>query len=197
MARLTIHLEGTCVGPVDLNWGITRIGRGPDNDFVINHPSVSMRHCEFELGLDYLGVRDCGSTNGTFINGQRVTEAKIEPGQMLQLGRVPVTVEWSRDQVSVPVIQAPKVAASVDLGEGVLSCVKHETAPAIWHCPTCSQYLCRACTRDVHLVGRPSRRLCSNCSTPVDLAPWVDGQMRKQSLWGRIKKSFKRTMRLR
>ncbi len=197
MARLTIHLDGTTIGPVDLNWGITRIGRGPENDVVISHPSVSTRHCEFELGLDYLAVRDCGSTNGTFVNGQMVREARLDPGQRLQLGHVPVTVEWSSDQVSVPVIEAPKVAASVDLGDGVLSCVRHETAPAIWHCPKCGEYLCPACTRDVHLVGRMPRRLCSGCSTPVQLTPWVEAQFGKKSLWSRIKKSFKRTMRLR
>jgi len=196
MARLTIQLEGTNVGPVDLNWGITRVGRGPENDVVISHPSVSTCHCEFELGLDYLAVRDCGSTNGTFINGQMIKEARLDPGQTLQLGHVPVAVEWSRDQVSVPVIEAPKVSASVDLGEGVLSCVKHETAPAIWSCPKCNVYLCPACTRDVHLVGRLPRRLCSNCSAPVDLAPWVDAHMRKKSLWSRIKKTFSRTTRM-
>lgn len=196
MARLTIHLEGRNARPMELNWGITRIGRGADNDIVIDHPSVSTRHCEFELGLDFLAVRDCGSTNGTFINGQQATEAQLDPGQTLRLGHVPVTVEWSREQVSVPVIEAPKLAASVDLGNGVLSCVKHETAPSLWYCPKCHQYLCPACTRDVHLVGRPSRRLCSNCSAPVELAPWAE-KAKKPSLWGRIKKTFSRTTRMR
>ena len=110
---------------------------------------------------------------------------------------MPVTVEWSNQQVVVPKVEAPKQRASVPLGDGVLSCLKHETLPAVWHCAKCTQYFCTGCTRDVHLVGRPSRRLCAECSAPVELAPWADGRGKKKSLWGRIKKTFSRTMRVR
>lgn len=197
MARLFIQLEGANIGSKELNWGITRIGRGSENDVVISHASVSYNHCEIELGLDFLLVRDCRSTNGTFVNGSRITEARVDPGQTLRLGEVPVTVEWSRDQVTVPKVEAPKLPESVPLGEGILSCLKHVTVPAVWLCPKCEKFYCNACTRDVHLVGRPSRKMCPVCSTPVELAPWADGRPKKKSIWGRIKKTFSRTMRVR
>ncbi len=197
MARLFIQLDGTNVAPKELSWGVTRVGRGTDNDIVINHASVSYHHCELELGLDYLIVRDCGSTNGTFVNNQPIKEARLEPGQLLRFGQVAATVEWFQNEVTVPKVEAPKPAASVALDNGVLSCLKHETVPASWHCPKCDHYFCTACTHDVHLVGRPSRRTCPACAVLVELAPWAGGRPRKQSIWGRIKKTFSRTVRVR
>ena len=197
MARLFIQTDANTASPKELNWGVTRIGRGADNDIVLNHASVSYHHCELELGSDYLIVRDCGSTNGTFINHQPVNEARLEPGQTLRFGQVAATVEWSRDQIHVPTIEAPKHAASVSLDNGVVSCLKHATVPSSWHCPKCDHYFCTRCTHDVHLVGRPSRRTCADCGVAVELAPWADGRPRKQSLWGRIKKTFSRTVKVR
>jgi len=197
MARLFIQTDGTTASPKELNWGINRVGRGADNDIVVGHASVSYHHCELELGLDFLVVRDCGSTNGTFINGQPVKEARLAPGQTLRFGQVSATVDWSLNEVNVPKIEAPKLAASVSLGNEVLSCVMHEAIPSSWHCPKCNQYFCTRCTHDVHLVGRPSRRTCANCGVAVELTPWADARPRKQSLWGRIKKSFSRTVKVR
>jgi pSer/pThr/pTyr-binding forkhead associated (FHA) protein len=197
MARLFIQTDTTTANPRELNWGITRVGRGADNDIVIDHASVSYHHCELELGSDFLAVRDSGSTNGTFIDNQPVKEARLEPGQTLRFGQVSATVEWSRDQINVPKLEAPKLAASVSLGDGVLSCLKHEAVAASWHCPKCDQYFCGRCIHDVHLVGRPSRRTCPDCGVPVELAPWAGARLKKQSLWGRIKKTFSRTMKMR
>src|SRR5438552_14102951 len=113
MATLCVQSEGIKAGPYEFNWGITRVGRGPDNDVVINHASVSYHHCELDLGLDFLIVRDCRSTNGTFINGQEITEARFEPGQNLRLGQVAVKVEWSREAVVVPKVEVPRPPESV------------------------------------------------------------------------------------
>ena len=197
MARLFIQTDGTTPSPKELNWGVTRIGRGEDNDIVLNHASVSYHHCELELGLDYLILRDCGSTNGTFSNNQPVKEVRLESGQTLRFGQVAATVEWSRDQINVPTIEAPKLAASISLGNDVVSCLKHETVPSSWHCPKCDHYFCTRCTHDVHLVGRPSRRTCADCGVAVERAPWADGRPKKLSLWGRIKKTFSQTVKVR
>lgn len=196
MAKLLLNTKGAAVDARELNWGVTSVGRGPENAIVINHPSISYHHCDFELGMDFLVVRDRGSTNGTFINGVRTTEARLEPEQTILLGEVQMQVEWSLDTVSVPKISVPKQAASVDLGEGVMSCFKHELIPSTWHCVKCEKFLCTGCTRDVHLVGRPSKRHCAECSTPVQPTPWADGRKRKVSIWGRIKKALNRTSRV-
>jgi len=71
----------------------TTIGRVEDNTFQIAEPSVSSHHCEVLLrGSDVL-IRDLNSTNGTFINGEKVTEKVIKPGQILRLGQIELRLE--------------------------------------------------------------------------------------------------------
>lgn len=197
MAILCIQRDGVAASLIELNLGITRIGRGADNDVVINHASVSSHHCDLELGPDFVVVRDSDSTNGTFINDQQVKEARLEPGQTLRFGQVMATIDWSSDKVTVPKVAPPKMAASANLGDGVLSCLRHEAVLASWHCHQCDHYFCTGCTRDVHLKGRPSRRTCPDCGGAVELAPWASARSKKQSLWSRIKKTFNRTERVR
>ena len=105
MAKISFRHNGASLGFRELNWGITRLGRANDNDIKVDHPSLSSHHCEIELGLDFLVIRDCGSTNGSFLDGQRFTETRLEPGQALRFGDVEVTVERSLEAVSVPAIE--------------------------------------------------------------------------------------------
>lgn len=71
----------------------TTVGRLEDNAFQIAEPSVSSHHCEIVLqGADVL-VRDLNSTNGTFVNGEKVTEKVVKPGQILRLGQIEMRLE--------------------------------------------------------------------------------------------------------
>lgn len=66
----------------------TTIGRVDDNNFQIAEPSVSSHHCEILLrGCDVV-VKDLNSTNGTFINGEKISESILKPGQTLRLGQI-------------------------------------------------------------------------------------------------------------
>ena len=197
MARLHIQLEGAPVLSKELKWGVTRIGRHEDNDVVIPHASLSQHHCEMELGLDFLKVRDLGSTNGTMVADQAVTEAFLAPGERLRFGQVSATVEWSQESVNVPAIEATALPASLELGNGVLSCIRHTTTAAVWHCGDCSKFFCNNCIKDVRLVGRPPRRVCPECSQTVVPAPWADDGRRKPSLWKRIKTTVTRAAGIR
>ena len=71
----------------------TTIGRVEDNTFQIAEPSVSSHHCEVLLRGNDVVVRDLNSTNGTFINGEKVTESVIKPGQILRLGQIEMRLE--------------------------------------------------------------------------------------------------------
>ena len=64
---------------------ITRLGRGTEVDIRVDDPGVSRAHCEIVLGQQVL-VRDLGSTNGTLINGDRITELAIADGSIVQIG---------------------------------------------------------------------------------------------------------------
>ena len=71
----------------------TTIGRVEDNTFQIAEASVSSHHCEILLRGNDVVVRDLNSTNGTFINGEKVTETVIKPNQILRLGQIEMRLE--------------------------------------------------------------------------------------------------------
>src|SRR5438105_3467315 len=65
---------------------ILLIGRHPECDIQIDSRKISRRHCCIAQVEDYLVVRDLDSTNGIRINGQRVTEGRLAPGDELTIG---------------------------------------------------------------------------------------------------------------
>ena len=67
---------------------MTVIGRREDCDLRIPLGEVSRKHCRILRDGDSLKLEDLGSSNGTFLNGQRVQEAMLSPGDTLQVGPV-------------------------------------------------------------------------------------------------------------
>jgi len=63
------------------------VGRTLNNGFVIDHPSVSKRHARVVAESDNYTLYDLGSSNGTFVNGKRVSEAKLQDGCEVRFGR--------------------------------------------------------------------------------------------------------------
>jgi pSer/pThr/pTyr-binding forkhead associated (FHA) protein len=93
MAKLVILSEGMTGRSHDLTVDKTTIGRLEDNAFPIVDPSVSSHHCEILLrGADVV-VRDLNSTNGTYIEGEKITESPLKPGQILRLGQIQLRLE--------------------------------------------------------------------------------------------------------
>ena len=64
---------------------ITILGRGTDADIRVEDPGVSRKHCEIVVGTPAL-VRDLKSTNGTFLNGAKITESALEDGSVVKIG---------------------------------------------------------------------------------------------------------------
>ena len=106
MAKLVILTEGLTGLTHELSVNSTTVGRADGNMFQIIEPSVSGRHCEILLRGNEVVVRDLKSTNGTFIQGERITEAILKPGQILCLGRVNLRLEVSAP-VASPAPGAP------------------------------------------------------------------------------------------
>ena len=83
------------------------VGRGAGCDVVLNHPSVSRRHAEFErTPAGTWTVRDLGSRNGTRVNGAPVPEQAsqlLHPGDVLQIGQftLRLVAEDQRSSISV------------------------------------------------------------------------------------------------
>ncbi len=73
--------------------GLTVIGRGEDCDLRVPIMSVSRRHCELTNEGQAVKVKDLGSSNGTYVNNQRVNEAELSAGDRLVIGPIVFTVQ--------------------------------------------------------------------------------------------------------
>ena len=81
------HLLSLTDGPsILLDKPILLFGRHEECDVQLNSKKVSRRHCVLAQVHDYFVIRDLGSTNGVRINGERVVEGKLRPGDELQVG---------------------------------------------------------------------------------------------------------------
>jgi len=72
------------------------VGRGPLADFTIDAALLSRVHCRLAATDGTLTVDDLNSTNGTFVNGERVRQATLNDGDRLRLGRLALTVSRAR-----------------------------------------------------------------------------------------------------
>lgn len=148
MSKVRIKTPEIPAQQIDLKPGANRFGRGSANDFQIDHPSISARHCEIILEKDSIRIRDLGSTNGTFIDGARISEAALKPGQSFYLGSVELAIE------------------SGSLGVGAepqpILCIQHPRLFATAECPKCKKCFCDYCitTRNVDGV---MKKFCRRC----------------------------------
>jgi hypothetical protein len=73
--------------------GATRIGRNEQSDIVLMDPSVSRIHALLDVREGELTIRDEGSSNGTFVNGRRIQNSALQPGDIIAFGKTEMRVE--------------------------------------------------------------------------------------------------------
>lgn len=154
-----------------------RIGRADSNDLCLPDGSVSGSHCEISIDSGgNLLVLDLGSTNGTFVEGQRVSKALVQPGQRLRLGNIemlfesnpaplpPVPLNLPPPPVAAPPPVARVVAAPVATAPVAASdqCRNHPGVAAVAICNKCGAKSCASCTRQ-QKVGRNIIHFCGAC----------------------------------
>ena len=96
-----------------LSHSISVLGRREDCDLRIPLADVSRKHCRVIVEEDSAKIEDLGSSNGTFVNGERVQEKMLQPGDTLGVGPVAFVVQID----GVPAeedIQAPVVNPNTD-----------------------------------------------------------------------------------
>ncbi|MDY6914161.1 MAG: FHA domain-containing protein [Planctomycetota bacterium] len=72
---------------------LTVIGRGEECGLRVPLPMVSRQHCELSVASDEVKVKDLASSNGTYVNNQRVSEQSIKAGDRLVVGPIVFTVQ--------------------------------------------------------------------------------------------------------
>ena len=105
MARLTLQCEDRALKQYAVGT-MTTIGRLPDNTIIIDSPAVSSHHaCVFRDG-DHFAVEDLQSTNGTFVNGMRVSRHILQHGDVVQVGTHELVLDQLVDAEPAPGDQA-------------------------------------------------------------------------------------------
>src|ERR1051325_11885507 len=105
MDKLVVLSAGMTGRTHELKAEKTTVGRVEDNSFQIAEASVSSHHAEVLLRGTDVVIKDLGSTNGTFINGEKIDESVLKPGQTLRFGQGELRLE-------VEGVSAPAPAAT-------------------------------------------------------------------------------------
>lgn len=120
MAKLVVLTQSLAGRSCELAAERTTVGRIEENNFQIAEPSVSSRHCEILLRGSEVVVKDLNSTNGTFINGEKLgegAEGVLKPGQTLRLGNVELKLD-APGAPAAPASSAPAKSSPPPKKEG-------------------------------------------------------------------------------
>jgi pSer/pThr/pTyr-binding forkhead associated (FHA) protein len=114
MAKFVVLRNGAPAESYELKTDRTTIGRSDTNSFQIPDGSVSGTHCEVLVENDVITVKDLGSTNGSFVDGNKIKESKLTHGQILKLGEIEMRLELP----GKPVPPTPTPASSESRNKG-------------------------------------------------------------------------------
>jgi hypothetical protein len=182
-------------GSIELTDGLISLGRNPTNDFRVADATASSFHCELIICGNSILVRDLGSTNGTFIDGEPVQESILKPGQILRLGTAELLVEIQHPpenvRIAIPEITPPQNPIQTHLLDGSLACLLHPGVPAVVKCSRCEQAFCGDCVRSLRVQGGQTRLFCPNCSAPCDPIAPAKQPRKKTSLLGRLTQTIR------
>ena len=189
MARLLIKHGGVKNQVLELKLGANFLGSSPDNDFTIDHPTVSAVHCQIVLSEGELLLRDCDSTNGTFVRGEPIKEVSLTSGQTFCLGDVEILVESTDVKIAIPKFEVERPATPVMLDDGSMLCPRHPRARVTHQCSHCHELLCDGCIHRMRRRGGKVLKLCPLCSSTCE--PIIAEKPKKKSLLGLFRKTVK------
>ncbi|HXP62402.1 MAG TPA: FHA domain-containing protein [Dongiaceae bacterium] len=202
MPRLLVNPGSAEAWEIELKPGANSLGRGQENDFPIEHASVSHSHCQIIVMGRKALIRDAGSINGTFVDGRQVEEAQLEPGQLFQLGSVEMRYESDEaagPEEAPPMDGPPQAAPAVGeiplpprlASPAAAFCKSHARSRARFACPKCGCHFCELCVSTRQTGGR-ARKFCRACG--VECAPLGAPPARvvpqEQSFAGRLAGAF-------
>ena len=110
MPKLSVLLENSRATHELTDERIT-IGRAPDNMLQIDDPSVSSRHAHLLLIEDRYQLKDLGSTNGTRVNSELVTDTFLRVGDRIRFGKVEARYESDATGEARPLPEADEIEA--------------------------------------------------------------------------------------
>jgi len=157
MAKIIINPTSSAKREVPLARTIVSIGRDPSNDVILPDAMVSRRHAVIEYRGNQYFLRDCNSSNGSVVNGDRVSERGLRDGDLVAIGTARLLFR-----------------EELELEEPGAKVVPHPSAPRL-RCPSCqSEYrrgdlFCRECGMQLERPSGPPKAVCPSCGTAVTL----------------------------
>jgi uncharacterized RDD family membrane protein YckC len=156
MAKVIVNPTSSSKREISLPRSLLSIGRDPSNDVVLPDAMVSRRHAVIEYRGTQYYLRDCNSSNGSLVNGDRVSERSLRDGDLVAIGTARLLFREDLD---------PEEAGA--------KVVQHPSSPRL-HCPQCQadyrkgDQFCRQCGAQV-APSLPPKAVCASCGTAVPL----------------------------
>jgi serine/threonine protein kinase len=91
-----------------------RVGRSQSTPTRLSDPHVSRVHCEVQLDGGRVTVKDANSVGGTHVNGRRITQETIQPGDIVRIGQTEFRLEGAAEPATLPPDKAAKAKADKD-----------------------------------------------------------------------------------
>ena len=157
MPKLIVNPTSSARREIKLARSLLSIGRDPSNDLVLPDAMVSRRHAVIECRGNQYYLRDCNSSNGSVVNGDRISERSLRDGDLVAIGTARLLF---REEIELE-----------DPGAKV---VQHPSAPRL-HCPSCKadyrkgDLFCRECGSALQAPVGPRKAVCASCGTAVVL----------------------------
>ena len=83
------------------------LGRALNSDIPVLDPTISRRHAEIVCDPEGVEVRDLGSSNGTFLNGDKVAITRVSPGDLVTFGKVAFRLKEVAKNFENPAMPTP------------------------------------------------------------------------------------------
>jgi uncharacterized RDD family membrane protein YckC len=155
LARLVVNPTSSSRREIPLSRTLLSVGRDPSNDIVLPDAMVSRRHAVIEYRGNQYFLRDCNSSNGSLVNGDKISERGLRDGDLVAIGTARLLF---------------REEAEVESGAKV---VPHPSAPRL-QCRACGadyrqgDHYCRQCG-GVLTANLPPKAVCVSCGTVVPL----------------------------
>src|SRR5215467_1539952 len=87
MPKLLLQFGGAVIKEIPITKHELTVGRRPDNDIVIDNPTVSGHHCKITMMGDLFFVEDLNSSNGVFVNAQKVDKSVLKDKDVISIAK--------------------------------------------------------------------------------------------------------------
>src|SRR5216683_3008608 len=113
MAKIIINPTSSSRREIALARTIVSIGRDPSNDVVLPDAMVSRRHAVIEYRGSQYFLRDCNSSNGSLVNGDRVSERNLRDGDLVAIGTARLLFREEMEESGAKVVPHPSAPRQV------------------------------------------------------------------------------------